>query len=221
MSSVQPPGFRFGELQQLLNGYTRFGATFTDTPEAPGPALAAFLRIAAGEPRRASDVTREIDDLLQVGLFSDEIADDVDLMPRIQPRQGLSVEDSFRIIRGHLHQFIENPSPRPTDPPQSGWEWVERFPELNQFIGGYFHQDFLLEYSSFDEATADYLSTATDDVLNQLLDEIRELLSLPCSDTDLKAATEAFGMGVRPPGGQTFRQWINAVGTTVTSRIQP
>ncbi|BFO17218.1 hypothetical protein SHKM778_36060 [Streptomyces sp. KM77-8] len=46
--------------------------------------------------------------------------------------------------------------------PQSRWEYRERFPELSQFLGGHFHQDFFDEYASYTEAVDDYLAGASE-----------------------------------------------------------
>lgn len=79
------PTDRFRELRDLLRAYESTGHAFDDTLEAPGAALSSYLRTSAFAPGRAEAAAREIDDLLAVGLFSDEIADDVDLLPHIEP----------------------------------------------------------------------------------------------------------------------------------------
>lgn len=107
---------RFTELHDLLQAYEWSGNTFDDTMEAPGAALTSYLRVVAAKPQRAAAAVRELDDLLAVGLFSDEVADDVDLLPHIEPPSGVSVEDCLRVIRHHLSHFLAKPL-LPTVPP--------------------------------------------------------------------------------------------------------
>ncbi|MFR0352831.1 hypothetical protein [Streptomyces sp. MCC20] len=131
MSQAPPPEWRFDELSYLLNAYTHTGYAFSDTPDVPGPGLASYLRLAAREPHRAAAAVREIDDLLSVGLFSDEIADEVEELPHIQPPTGTIVEDCLRIVRSHLVRLLQDPSGVPQTNPQNAWEWNHRFPELS------------------------------------------------------------------------------------------
>jgi hypothetical protein len=142
MSQALPPEPRFYELSDLLKAYAYTGFTFTDTRETPGPGLASYLRIAAREPARAETAVHQIEDLLSVGLFSEEIADDVENLPHIRPPMGTGVEDCLRIARDHLNRFLEGPSRVPQMNPQNAWEWNERFPQLRQFLGAYLHRNY-------------------------------------------------------------------------------
>ncbi|WP_217253914.1 contact-dependent growth inhibition system immunity protein [Streptomyces sp. AC602_WCS936] len=211
MSSFPGPGFRFYEVQDLLAAYAAHDYTFSDSPEAPGPALSAYLRIVSEDPRRAATAVQQLDELLRAGLGSSEIADDVELLPEIVPPSGRSVEDCLRIIRGHLVRQIENPVPAVQSVPTGKWEYQARFPELNQFLGGYFHQDFFEEYASYSEAVGDYLSGASEGDREQLVRDISDLLSLATTDRELKQATSVLGMDVSPPSGIGIRQWLNDV----------
>lgn len=89
-----------------------------------------------------------------------------------------------------------------------GWEWEEYFPELGQLLGGYFHQDFSYEYSSYREALEDYLRGNPEGDLRQALDEIPQLLAMAETDQELGRAVAALGMGVSPPDGVVLRQWL-------------
>ncbi|MDG9689533.1 contact-dependent growth inhibition system immunity protein [Streptomyces sp. DH17] len=208
MSSLPSPGFRFYEVQDLLAAYAAHDHTFSDSPEAPGPALSEYLRIVAQDPRKATTAVEQIDELLLVGLESSEIADDVELLPKIEPPSGRSVEDCLRVIRGHLVRQIENPVPATPSLPTGKWEYRARFPELNQFLGAYFHQDFFDEYASYDDAVEDYLAGASDNDRDQLVRDISDLLSLTTADRDLKQAATVLGMDVAPPSGTGIRQWL-------------
>ena len=217
MSQALPPGERFCELGELLTAYTYTGFTFSDTAEDPGPALASYLRIAARNPARAATAVQQIDDLLSVGLFSEEIADEVDDLPHIRPPMGTSVEDCLRIVRDHLHRLLQEPSRLPQVNPQNSWEWNERFPELSQLLGAYFHQDFSHFYDSRDEALDEYVGAATPEDRAQAVQEFGELLTMVSSDQELETATTALGLDLLPPQGMTLRQWLEFVQNRVAT----
>ncbi|MFI9064562.1 contact-dependent growth inhibition system immunity protein [Streptomyces sp. NPDC053429] len=173
-----------------------------------GAALSAYLRQAALDPAPAAEVAAEIDDLLAVGLFSEAIADDVDLLPHISPPRGETVESCLALVGSHLRQFLAEPVAPPQSPPQTAREWKERFPDLSQLLGAYFHQDFSLEYSSHREALDDYVSDASESDLRKVADEIHDFLMLNESDQALKKSSAVLGLGVSPPHGVRLRQWL-------------
>ncbi|MFD7060819.1 contact-dependent growth inhibition system immunity protein [Streptomyces sp. NPDC059906] len=168
-----------------------------------GPALSGYLRIVSQDPRRAATAVQQLDDLLLVGLQSSEIAGDVELFPKIEPPAGRSVEDCLRIIRAHLVRQLENPVPAAQSLPTGSWEARARFPELHQFLGSYFHQDFFDEYASRDDR-------------NQLATDISRLLTLAGTDGELKQAVSLLGMEVSPPAGADIRRWLRDVHGTVS-----
>lgn len=216
MSQALPPGQRFYELSELLEAYANTGFTFSDTAKTPGPGLASYLRIAARDPTRAATAVHQIEDLLSVGLFSEEIADDVENLPHIRPPMGAGVEDCLRIARDHLNRFLEDPSLVPRINPQNAWEWNERFPALSQLLGAYFCRDFPEWYASRDEALNDYLNDMEEDA-RHAADEITELLFIVHSDQELEQAVTALGSYVLPPADMTLRQWLESMRHRITS----
>ncbi|MGW1183835.1 contact-dependent growth inhibition system immunity protein [Streptomyces drozdowiczii] len=203
------PTDRFRELRDLLRAYESTGHTFDDTLEAPGAALSSYLRTSAFAPGRADAAAREIDDLLAVGLFSDEIADDVDLLPHIEPPKGVGVEDCLRAVRHHLGNFLaKRPAPKADLRPQTSWEWRHRFPALSHLLTSYFHQDFSLEYESRAEAIDDYLSAAAPEDHAAVVQEVDGFLTVNPSDDDLAEAARVLGLRVTPPSDVTLRQWL-------------
>ncbi|MCX4881059.1 contact-dependent growth inhibition system immunity protein [Streptomyces sp. NBC_00847] len=211
MSQALPSEERFDELSDLLNAYAYTGFIFSDTTETPGPGLASYLRVAARDPQRAEKAVREIDDLLSVGLFSEEIADEVEDLPHIRPPMGTSVEDCLRIARGHLDRFLQDPSRIPLVNPQNRWEWNQRFPELGQLLGAYFHRDFSHIYETRDEALDEYVSASAFEERGQAVQEIDELLTAVSSDDELHTATTALGLDLLPPQGLSVRQWLEMI----------
>ncbi|MFE5890660.1 contact-dependent growth inhibition system immunity protein [Streptomyces sp. NPDC056462] len=217
MSHNFPPGQRFYELADLLTAYTYTGFMFTDTTETPGPGLASYLRIAARDPVRAETAVHQIEDLLSVGLFSEEIADDVEGLPHVRPPMGVSVEDCLRIARDHLYRFLQDPSRVPRLNPQNAWEWNERFPELSQLLGAYFHRDFSYIYESRDEALDEYVSQSEPKDCAQAAQEITELLTMVASDQELHTATTALGLDLLPPEGMSLQQWLELIRRRITA----
>lgn len=211
MSQELPPEPRFYELSALLSAYAYTGFMFSDTPETPGPGLASYLRIAARDPARAETAVQQIDELLTVGLFSEEIADDVENIPHIRPPMGTSVEDCLRIARDHLCRLLQDPSRIPQANPQNRWEWNERFPELSQLLGAYFHQDFSYFYDSRDQALDEYVSEVPPEERSQAAQEVGELLTMVSSDQELDTATTALGLDLLPPEGMSLRLWLELI----------
>ncbi|MEU6054953.1 contact-dependent growth inhibition system immunity protein [Streptomyces xanthochromogenes] len=214
------PSDRFHELRSLLRSYEVVGYAFDDTEEQPGAALDAYLRQAVLHPARAARAAAEIDELLAVGLFSSEIADDVDLLPHINPPHGKSVESCLAVVRNHLVRFLTGPGTPSRIAPQTSWEWKERFPELSHLLGAYFHQDFSHEYSSHKEALDDYISGVSPDDLRCVTQEIRDFLGLGESDQQLKEAAATLGLRVAPPRGVRLRQWLVDVQGIIAHHVQ-
>lgn len=217
MSQALPPGPRFYELSDLLEAYTDTGYTFSDTTETPGPGLASYLRIAARNPARATTAIAQIDDLLSVGPFSEEVADDVEDLPHIRPQMGTSVEDCLRIAREHLHRLLQDPSRIPQTNPQTVWEWNERLPELSQFLGGYLHQNYSDFHSSPDDAVDEYIAESAPEHRAQAAREITDLLTMVSSDPELDTATTALGLDLLPPQGTSLRQWLELIRRRITT----
>ncbi|MET7528848.1 contact-dependent growth inhibition system immunity protein [Streptomyces goshikiensis] len=217
---MAPSNDRFRELRELLCSYTVTGYAFDDTEDRRGVALSAYLRQAALDPARAAEAAAEIDDLIETGLFSDEISDDVDLLPRINPPRGKTVESCLAVIGMHLRQFLVEPQTPSQSPPQTAWEWREHFPALRHLLAAYFYQDFSLEYSSHGEALDDYVSDTSESDLRQLADEIREFLIFNESDQLLKQSAATLGLGVLPPQGVRLRQWLTDVRGIVLHQSQ-
>ncbi|TQJ87377.1 contact-dependent growth inhibition system immunity protein [Streptomyces sp. SLBN-31] len=217
MSQALPPEPRFYELSERLEAYANTGYTFSDTAESPGPGLASYLRIAARDPARAATAVRQIDQLLSVGLFSDEVAEDVEDLPHIRPPAGTSVEDCLRVAREHLNRFLQAPSQVPLMNPQNNWEWNERFPELSQLLGAYFHQDFFSFYDSRDDALDEYVAEVLPENRAQAAQELGELMAMVTSDQELHTAADALGLSLLPPEGMSLRQWLELLRHRITA----
>ncbi|KUL24491.1 contact-dependent growth inhibition system immunity protein [Streptomyces regalis] len=217
MTESSPPGQRFYEIDHLLTAYARSGFTFSDTAEVPSPGLTSYLRVVARDPARGATAVQQIDDLLAVGLFAEEIADEVDPLPRIQPPVGMSVEDCLRIARDHIHRVLQDPSQVQHVNPQNRWEWKETFPLLSQLLGAYFCQDFPDWYATWEEAIDDYLGDMGGEEARRAAEEITEILAIVDSDQELKQATHILGLELLPPRGMTLRRWLENMRYRITS----
>jgi hypothetical protein len=207
-SAPLPPGQRFYEVSELLESYANSGFVFSDTAEEPGPGLASYLRIVARDPARGAVAVQQLDDLLAVGLFSEEIADEIAWLPEIEPPMGMSVEDCLRIARDHISEVLQAPSRVPQKNPQNSWEWKERFPNLGQLFGAYLNQDCPDFYDSWEEAVDDYRSELIEDEVRRSVNEITELLTIVPSEEQLNLATKAIGLEILPPTGKSLKQWL-------------
>lgn len=222
---TQPKDFmeedeRFPELHDLLNAYAFAGNTFTDTAEEPGPALQAYVRQAVRKPGLLDKVIAEIDDLVQVGLFNDEIADDVDVLPHVDPPEGRTVEQCLALVRDHLDRIRNGGAYRRSALPQTDWEWRKQFPELRHLLAAHFHQDFSRFYASHKEALDDYLGANPAEDIAEAAREIGSLLDLIESDSDFDRATRLLGLWVYPPDGVSLRQWLTDIQNILTHRLR-
>ncbi|MGV9252469.1 contact-dependent growth inhibition system immunity protein [Streptomyces sp. NPDC003697] len=224
MTHHYPEGFldrdeRFPALHEMLDSYAFSGNSFTDTPDEPGVALKAYVRQAMRTPGTLDAVIAEIDDLLQIGLFNDEIADDVDLLPHVEPPAGRSVEQCLVTIRSHLEQIRTSGVFEQTQLPQTDWEWRKRFPEVSSLLGGYFHQEYPRFYGSHREALDDYLDGNPKEYLTKATKELSAFLSCVSSDKELERAAEILGLMVYPPDGVSLRQWLTDIQGIITHRL--
>ncbi|WP_250402367.1 contact-dependent growth inhibition system immunity protein [Streptomyces cellostaticus] len=225
MTHRYPEGFlerdeRFPALHELLDSYAFSGNSFTDTTDEPGVALKAYVRQAMRTPGALDAVIAEIDDLLRVGLFDDAIADDVDLLPHVEPPAGRTVEQCLATIRSHLQRVKTSGVYEQARLPQTDWEWRKRFPELSSLLGGYFHQDYPRFYDSHREALDDYLDRNPGEYLAAAAQELGDFLSCVPSDEDLDRATEILGLMVYPPDGVSLRQWLTDIEGLITHRLR-
>ena len=220
MTQSMPPGHRFSEVQDLLASYADSGFAFTDTPDTPGPGLSSYIRVVLLDRERGAEAVRQLDDLLSLGVFAEEIADDVELFPRVAPPPGMSVDECLRLARDHIANSLEHPDRYSLVPPRSGWEWEERFPALEQLLGIYFNQDFADFYSSHAEALNSYLSGMTMEDFRAVVREIPEVLSIVSSEEELWNAAQELGLEVYPPKGRTLSQWLLDVRAAVEQHLR-
>ena len=92
-------------------------------------------------------------------------------------------------------------------------------PNLFQFFGGYFHQDFALDYTSDEDAVKDFRNEASPDEIAAVVREIDELLSMGYSEEVLRRiAHRELACDYNPsPAGLTMSDWIRRVRDLLTA----
>ncbi|MFI9823834.1 contact-dependent growth inhibition system immunity protein [Streptomyces sp. NPDC052013] len=218
MTEAGPPVQRFHEIDYILSAYASNGFTYSDAADVPGPGLAPYLRLVARDPARGTTAVQQIDDLLAIGLSAEEIADEVNALPRIQPPAGMTIEDCLRIARDHIDRFLQDQSQAHRLKPRNQQEWEERFPMLDQLLGAYFCQDFPDWYATWQEAIDDYVAGMGGEEAGHAAEEITELLTLVDSAEELEQATHILGLELLPPRGMTLRRWLENMRHRITSK---
>jgi contact-dependent growth inhibition (CDI) system CdiI-like immunity protein len=88
----------------------------------------------------------------------------------------------------------------------------ESFPNLWQFLGGYFHQDWMHDASDPDDIIKVFVNDSSNDVLASVRTELNKLLNQDLSDADLRELLTKLGCYVHYPAfGMTAREWLTQV----------
>jgi hypothetical protein len=111
-------------------------------------------------------------------------------------------------LADRLKESVETGQAPPPATPQTHWEWHARFPELAQFLGGWFSQDMPDEFEDHDAALQDYLDTTDPGLIAQLTGELHHLLTLPLNESDYALALAELGMEVDPPAPYAPGGWL-------------
>ncbi|MEU0395801.1 contact-dependent growth inhibition system immunity protein [Streptomyces sp. NPDC006208] len=211
--SMKPLEFdrRYGELDQVISAYV--GQPADDTPERPGQALTAYLRqtwhtrpwaLSVAEQQLRTYAQNPPGRLrLRLGEFYP--VPDIGL-PEAEIQQWLVLLAD--LIRRSIE---EGEVPPPAALPETHWEWHARFPELGQFLGGWFSQDMPDEFADHDAAVRDYGNTVDRTLVARLVGELHELFALGLEEPDYALAVSELGMEVDPPTSYTPGAWLALV----------
>ncbi|MER7176540.1 contact-dependent growth inhibition system immunity protein [Streptomyces mesophilus] len=201
---------RYGELDQVISAY--LGMPADDEPDKPSEALQAYLRhtwhtrpwaLATAE-QQIREYARNPPGRLRLSLGEFYPVPDVGL-----PES--AIQDWLFTIADHIKVSIETGSVPPTSVPRTHWEWRARFPELGQFLGGWFSQDMPDEFPDHDAAVRDYTDATDRHVVARLAGELRELLTLDLDESDYALAVAELGMEVDPPQPYSPSGWLALV----------
>jgi hypothetical protein len=70
------------------------------------------------------------------------------------------------------------------------------YPQLRQFLGGYFHQDWPLDSARWEDVADEFVAESTRSSVAQTADELRGLLAEGLSDDELESVVEGLGGNV-------------------------
>lgn len=91
------------------------------------------------------------------------------------------------------------------------------YPELRQFLGGYFHQDWPLDSGRWEDVADDFVAESTRSSVAQTADELRSLLDQQFSDAETEAVLERLGCSVNTAAFQLgARAWLEALEGRIT-----
>jgi hypothetical protein len=201
---------RYGELDQVLRAYV--GQPADDTEEKPSAALTAYLRhtwhtrpwaLAVAETQ-LREYARNPPGRLRVRLGEFYALPDVGL-------PDAEILDWLTVLADHVRRSVEEGLVPPPAAPATHWEWHARFPELGQFLGGWFSQDMPDEFADYDAAVDDYRTTTDPHLVSRLVGELRELLALDLDESDYAVAVAELGMEVDPPAPYSPSGWLALV----------
>ncbi|MFE3496409.1 contact-dependent growth inhibition system immunity protein [Streptomyces sp. NPDC059175] len=201
---------RYGELDQVLRAYA--GQPADDTEDRPSVALTAYLRhtwhtrpaaLAVAETQ-LREYARNPPGRLRLKLGEFYPVPDVGLP---EPE----VRDWLFVLATHIRRSIEEGEVPPPSAPVTHWEWHARFPELAQFLGGWFSQDMPDEFEDHDAAVAHYAAAADPQLVARLVGEVHELLTLGLEESDCALALTELGMEVDPPAPYGPSGWLAQV----------
>ncbi|MFH8803642.1 contact-dependent growth inhibition system immunity protein [Streptomyces sp. NPDC017936] len=201
---------RYGELDQVLRAYA--GQPADDTEEKPSAALTAYLRhtwhtrpwaLAVAETQ-LREYARNPPGRLRVRLGEFYALPDVGL-------PDAEILDWLAVLADHIRRSVEEGLVPPPAVPDTHWEWNARFPELSQFLGGWFSQDMPDEFDGHDAAVDDYRTTTDPHLVARLVGELRELLALHLEESACALAVAELGMEVDIPAPYAPSGWLSLV----------
>jgi hypothetical protein len=215
------------ELRVLFAAYNPMllDERYTDTPDTPSRGMRSYLRIATYYQGRAWRAAAEIHTVLEYGLDDPDVVEALASMASTRVPEGRTLEDCLKMMVPHLVAFTEAGERTEPGIPESSWEWRQLLPNLQNLLGGYFHQDSGAEYPPTDgspdndAAVADYFATNWDDEAAAVVSEIDELLAMGFEDQPLMAITRALGCGLLPPRGLSQAAWLSAISSQLRQSL--
>jgi len=95
----------------------------------------------------------------------------------------------------------------------------ERFHELGQFFGGYFHQDWGLDASDWQSVIRRFVEDASPDEIRMVATQLGMLLSMSVDDERLHAALLELGCDWTPRDEMSDREWLYAIHNILRSAV--
>jgi CdiI immunity protein len=86
------------------------------------------------------------------------------------------------------------------------------FPQLGQFLGGYFHQDWVVDRHRWEEVVDDFIAESPTSLVLACAAEVRDLLAAGFTDTELTGLLERLGGSVDPAAVElSADEWLQAM----------
>jgi hypothetical protein len=96
-------------------------------------------------------------------------------------------------------------------------DYAHEFPHLDHLIGGYFHQDWKTDGSTWEDVVRFFCRKEQPEHRRGVIEDIGELLRLSETEFQLLQALNAFGCAYRVEG--SIRDWLNRIGCIVRSSL--
>lgn len=91
------------------------------------------------------------------------------------------------------------------------------FLALQQFFGGYFHQDFLLDYASPQDAVLAFKSEASGEVIREVCGELEQLMEAQRNSDGIKDLLLSLGSYYEPSSaGLSDIEWLAHIQRTLS-----
>ena len=85
-------------------------------------------------------------------------------------------------------------------------------PQLRQLLGGYFHQDWVIERDDWQEIVRDYVAESPHGAVMESVAELGDLLGAGLSEAELGTVLDRLGGSIDPSAlGLTRAAWLQAV----------
>ncbi len=85
-------------------------------------------------------------------------------------------------------------------------------PQLRQFLGGYFHQDWVVDQESWEGVVDDFIAESAPPVVTDCAEELRQLIAGGLSDAELATVLRRLDSSVAPSSLQmSATEWLSAV----------
>lgn len=206
---------RYGELDQVIRAYA--GQSADDTPEKPSDALVAYLRHTwHSRPGPSPSRSGSCGSTPTVRRADSACGSASSTRSRTSGSRG-EIQQWLYCLADHLKHSVEEGEVPPPATPATHWEWHARFPELGQFLGGWFSQDMPDEFDDHDAATDDYRTATDPHLVARLTGELHELLALDLDESDYALAVAELGMEIDPPTPYSPSGWLALVADRLTA----
>ncbi|MFJ4920278.1 hypothetical protein [Streptomyces sp. NPDC088725] len=196
------------ELRQLLQAYRSVPVPadecFVDSEDAPSRGMRSYLRVAVYYPARPFRATREIAEIIHLGINHWDVRACLATMPPIIPPRGKVRIDCLLGMIPYLAAF-ENEGYREVPiPPDSSWEWRERFPNLSQLVS----RATWRSPAPSEAVVLDRLEEMSDHRIAAARRELDELRGIMPETSDWAEAIEGLGAVTPIPGDLAPSHWL-------------